>query len=197
MHRVTKYVAALAAVGVALALKYPITSLGADHPFLFLPAAVIVATWYGGRGPGVLATIVAAIGADVMFLPPAGLGATPGEVLALFALVGEGLLIVAITVGLHVARERAIDEAHEAERARRSAALALQMREELLRLWSQKLAGPLAHVLTSSQRAREALGRRDAADASAALDELTEDVGVLQRTAERWIESAAPGPSAS
>ena len=190
MYRVTKYLVAIVVVIVALALKYPFASFGSDHPFLFLPAAVILATWYGGRVPGVLATILAAVGSDILFLPPGGLGAAPEELVALVALVAEGLLIVAITVGLRSAHERAMREAAEAERARRSAALALQMREELLRLWTQKLAGPLAHVATSAERAREAVGSDDDA-ARGALDSLSEDVGLLQRTAERWIERGA------
>lgn len=196
MHRAAKYLAAVGVVIVALALKYPFASFGANHPFLFLPAAVIVAAWYGGRGPGVLATLLAAIGSDVLFLPPSGLDAAPGEILALFALVAEGLLIVAITVGLRSAHERAVRAATDAESARRSAALALQMREDLLRLWTQKLAGPLAHVLTSTERARESIGSDDAA-ARAALDALSEDVGLLQRTAERWIEGGTTGAERS
>lgn len=185
----TRYLIAIAIVLLALALKYPFTSLGTDHPFLFLPAAVVVAAWYGGRGPGIVATILAAIGSDILYLPPFGLGAAPGELIALFALVAEGLLIVFVTVALRSAHERALAAAAEAEVARRSAAVALQMREELLRLWTQKLAGPLAHVLTSTQRARDAVGT-DATAAREALDALSEDVGLLQRTAERWIEGA-------
>ncbi len=108
MHRVAKYLAAIAIVLLALALKYPFASLGADHPFLFLPAAVIVAAWYGGRGPGIVATVLAALGSDILYLPPFGLGAAPGELFALLALVGEGVVIVAITVGLRSgARARA------------------------------------------------------------------------------------------
>ncbi len=190
MHRVAKYLTAIAIVLLALALKYPFASLGTDHPFLFLPAAVVVAAWYGGRGPGIVATVLAALGSDMLYLPPFGLGAAPGELLALLALVAEGAVIVAITVGLRSAHARALREAQEAERARRSAAVALQMREELLRLWTQKLAGPLAHVLTSTQRARDAIDT-DATAVREALDSLSDDVGLLQRTAERWIEGAS------
>lgn len=189
MHRVTKYLSGIAIVLLALGLKYPFASLGADHPFLFLPAAVVVAAWYGGRGPGMLATLLAAVGSDVLFLPPSGLGAAPSELLALFALVAEGLLIVFVTVALRSAHERALAAAAEAEVARRSATVALQMREELLRLWTQKLAGPLAHVHTSTQRARDAIDT-DATAAREALDLLAGDVGLLQRTAEHWIEGA-------
>ena len=36
------YVVAVAAVGVAMAIKYVFSGLGADHPFVLLPAAVMV-----------------------------------------------------------------------------------------------------------------------------------------------------------
>src|SRR2546428_765490 len=93
MHRVPKYLMAVATVAIALALKYPFASLGEDHPFLLLPSAVIVSTWFGGRGPGLVATVLAAIGADALFLG-GGSGPTPGEGLALTVLVAEGVRIV-------------------------------------------------------------------------------------------------------
>ena len=191
MRGVARYVAAIVVVVAALALKYPFASLGDDHPFVLLPAAVILSTLYGGRGPGVLATVVSAIGADVLFLPPFGVGTT-GELIALAVLIAEGVLIVWVTDALRAARETAVREAGEAERARRSAAMALQMREELLQLWTQKLGGPLAHVLVTTQRCRESLGSGDAAGAMTALDGLQADVTLLQRTAESLIDKAEP-----
>ena len=193
MRRVASYVAAILVVVAALALKYPFASLGDDHPFVLLPAAVILSTWYGGRGPGVLATVVSAIGADVLFLPPFGVG-TPGELIALTVLIAEGVLIVWVTGALRAAREQAQRKAAEADNARRSAALALQMRDELMRLWTQKLSGPLAHVLVAVQRCRESVSSGDAGSAMTSLDALQADVSLLQRTAERWIEGQDPRP---
>lgn len=191
MQGATRYAVAALAVAAALGLKSSFASLGVDHPFLLLPAAVIVATWYGGRGPGILSTVLAGLGADVFFLSPFELETTPGEIVALIFMLAEGILIVWITDGLRHARERARHEADEADRARRSATLALQMREELMRLWTQKLAGPLAHVLVAAQQAREALRSGDAETATASLDALQDDVSLLQRTAERWTEGDA------
>ncbi len=191
MQRVTRYGVAVLAVVATLALKSPFTNLGVDHPFLLLPAGVIVATWYGGRGPGILATVLAGLGADALFLSPFAIETTPGEILALVVMVAEGLLIVWITDGLRRAREHARREAEEADRARRSAALALQMREELMRLWSQKLAGPLAHVVVASQHARDAVAADDTPGATASLDALHEDITLVQRTAERLLEGGS------
>src|SRR5437764_13536178 len=99
------YVVAVAAVGVAMAIKYVFSGLGADHPFVLLPAAVIVAAWYGGRGPGLLAAAVAAIGADILFLPPAGIGVLSDDLFALVALLAEAILIVVVTVSVRTVGE--------------------------------------------------------------------------------------------
>jgi K+-sensing histidine kinase KdpD len=197
MHRLTKYVVAVGLVGIALALKYPFESLGADHPFLLLPAAVIVATWYGGRGPGVTATILAAVAADVLFLPPFGLGTDAGEIIALAVLLAEGFLIVSITVALRRARERAAGEAAAADQARREAALALRMREELIDLWTRKARGPISELAASLWEARDALRDHDHPRTTAALARIEADLGLLERTTEHWDlrDEEIPSPS--
>ncbi len=196
VQRAMTYLVAVLAVVATVGLKFAFRSLGADHPFLLLPAAVIVATWFGGRGPGLLATALAALGTDLLFLSPFAFETSPGEIVAIVFMLAEGVLIVWITDGLRAARERARSEADEADRAHRSASLALEMREELLRLWSQKLAGPLAHVLVSLQRAREAVRTGDLESAAAALDALDDDVSLLQRTADRVTEGSASAATA-
>ena len=64
------YGAALLAVGLAFACTYLMVPL-AERPQLFLLlAAVVVSAWYGGLGPGVLATGVAVVGHLAFFEPP-------------------------------------------------------------------------------------------------------------------------------
>src|SRR2546430_1949000 len=119
------YGVAVAAVALALGIKYVFSGLGEDHPFLLLPAAVIVAAWYGGRGPGLLAAVIAAIGADILFLPPAGIGVPSDDLFPLVALLAEAVLIVEVTVRLQKNREFARREAASAHLARREASLGL------------------------------------------------------------------------
>src|SRR2546427_9242544 len=69
--RADRFGVAVAAVALALAIKVLFSGLGADHPFVLLPAAVIVSAWYGGRGPGLLAALIAAVGGATLLLPPA------------------------------------------------------------------------------------------------------------------------------
>jgi signal transduction histidine kinase len=186
------YGVAVAAVALALGIKYLVDELGTDHPFVLLPAAVVVAAWYGGRGPGLLAAVMAAVGADVLFLPPAGFGVLRDDIFPLVALVAEAVLIVEITVRLRRTRELARREATSAEQARREASFGLQMREELLTFLSTKLRGPLTGMVDALIAARSAIERGDNAQAMAALDGLAGDVRVLQRTTEHWVAEADP-----
>jgi K+-sensing histidine kinase KdpD len=196
MHRDARflvgYAVAIAAVAVAMAIKYLFSGLGQDHPFLLLPASVIVAAWYGGRGPGLLAAAVAAIGADILFLPPAGIGVLSDDLFALVALLAEAIFIVEITVRLRKARELARSEAASAEQARREASFGLHVREELLTFLSTKLNRPLIGMVDGLISARSAVERGETTHAMAALDNLATDVRVLQRTTEHWVAEADP-----
>src|SRR5256885_10004073 len=111
MRVLISYGVAIAVVAAALAVKYLFSDLGSDHPFLLLPAAVIVAAWYGGRGPGLLAAVIAAIGADLLFFPPAGIGVLAHDLFPLVAPLAEAILIVQITVRLQKTPETARIEA--------------------------------------------------------------------------------------
>ena len=188
------YVVAVAAVGVAMAIKYVFSGLGADHPFVLLPAAVTVGAWYGGRGPGLLAAAVAAIGADILFLPPAGIGVLSDDLFALVALLAEAILIVEITVRLRKTRELARREAASAKLAHREASLGLRMREELLTFLSTKLHGPLTGMVDGLIAARSAVERGESAKAMTALDSLAGEVRLLQRTTAHWVAEAGPKP---
>lgn len=67
------YVVALLAVGAALGLRAALDPwLGARVPYITLFGAVIVAAWYGGAGPALLAAATAWIAAQMMFVEPRG-----------------------------------------------------------------------------------------------------------------------------
>ena len=87
-----------------------------QSPFLLLSAAVMVAAWFGGLGPGLLATALATAAGDYFFWSPFGsftgpnLNALP---LALFAL--QGVLISALAQALRSATTRAESSVLEAK----------------------------------------------------------------------------------
>src|SRR5438445_280682 len=102
--------------------------------------------------------------------------------------IAENILIVEITVRLRAAQERAGAEAAEAQKARTEASFALQMREELLTFWSQRLRGPFGDLSSRLARVRHAVESNDRAGTISALDDLAKDVTAVQRTAEHWID---------
>jgi K+-sensing histidine kinase KdpD len=195
-HAPVSYLVSVAAVATALLLKFLLTGLGTDHPFVLLSAAVVVAAWYGGRGPGLLAAALTAIGADILFLGPAGLGSPTADLLGLLGQLVEAVLIVEITVRLGEANARASDEAQAANAARRELSLALRLRDELLAFWSEKLHGPLAHLVFGLRAARVAVAEDNKAQALRALDGLVDEIQEVQRTADRWVDHQRLGGQA-
>src|SRR6185503_7807921 len=92
---ITRYAVAVAAVVAAVGLRLLLQPLlGASVPYLqFLPATLLAA-WYGGFGPGALATALAAVIAMELYLPPAGLAVgDAGDGLSLSMFVATGLAI--------------------------------------------------------------------------------------------------------
>src|SRR2546423_2036886 len=93
-----RYAVGLAAVAVALLLRWLLWPfLGPELPFLFLWPAVMAAAWYGGLGPGLLATALATLAEDFFLIRPGGIGnGRPAEVagVALFGLLGSLLSVL-------------------------------------------------------------------------------------------------------
>lgn len=65
-----KYAVAVGAVLVAFGLRYGIYGTLSDRiPFGFFTMATLIAAWYGGLGPGMLAAIAGLLIGDYFFLP--------------------------------------------------------------------------------------------------------------------------------
>src|ERR687883_522 len=68
-----RYGIATLAVAAVILLKLLLDPLITEQsPFLLMAGAVMVGAWFGGLGPGVLATALATLVADYFFLPPKG-----------------------------------------------------------------------------------------------------------------------------
>ena len=114
-----RYGVGVASVALALGLKQLLNPLMTQHsPFLLLAGAVMVAAWFGGLGPGLLATALGAISADYLFLSPVGsfTGLAGKGTLPLFLFVLQGVLITSLAHALDLARQRAEASALEALR---------------------------------------------------------------------------------
>jgi PAS domain S-box-containing protein len=104
-----RYGGAVLAVALVLLLKVLLDPLIVQEtPFLLVFAAVIFSAWYGGLGPGLLATILAGFATDYFFLTPRGTFSDLSiDSLPLLLYTLEGLLINWVVVGLRSAKQRA------------------------------------------------------------------------------------------
>src|SRR5882672_5817399 len=110
------YGTALLAVGLAFACTYLAVPLAERAQLFLLLAAVVVSSWYGGLGPGLLATAVAVVGHAALIKAPSGDDLVR---ILLFVLVGGA--ISALAAGRRRAEDRARAGARE-QAARRDAA---------------------------------------------------------------------------
>jgi PAS domain S-box-containing protein len=127
-----RYSVAVMAVGAALGIKLLLDPLTVqDTPFLLVFGAIIVSAWYGGLGPGLLATFISAIATDYFFLYPRGiLTGFSVEGIDVLAFVLEGVLVSVLTSSLRSARDQARRSTLEA----RSHEESLRESEERFRL---------------------------------------------------------------
>jgi signal transduction histidine kinase len=108
-----RYGAAVIVTGLALVLQellYRWFKVGSNAtPFLVFFGAVMVAVWFGGTGPGLLATTLSAMLSWYLFLYPQNSLAIDsfGQGLRLVIFVSEGVLISSLLGAMHSARRRA------------------------------------------------------------------------------------------
>jgi signal transduction histidine kinase len=114
---VLRYAVAIGACAAAIAVKASPLPIGRETPFLFLLAPIVLAAWYGGRGPGLVALALMAIGADYLFLPPYGsLRLRPSAALQLAAFLTEAALVCGVTLSTRGAHARAVAAALQSKR---------------------------------------------------------------------------------
>src|SRR5215210_9065111 len=132
-------------VGLVLLLKMLLDPLtGEESPFLVFFGAVMVGAWFGGLGPGLLATALAALTADYFFLSPTysllieDLG--QGLNFVLFVLEGAflSLLVATMRSARRQSEARTLQSRRDQEDLRRS--------EERFRATFEQAAVGIAHV---------------------------------------------------
>jgi signal transduction histidine kinase/PAS domain-containing protein len=127
------YTGAALIVALAWALQSALWPFTSSCPLLFFYAAVMLAAWWGGWGPGLLATGLSILAADYYFLPPLhSFHASLADLLTLGIFGLLSLLVIRLNVALRrtsaerarlLERERAAHGEAEAERARLHALL--------------------------------------------------------------------------
>lgn len=79
---------------IALALSAAFWNFLKDTPFLFFIAAVVLSSWYGGLGPGLLSGVLAILLSDYFLLEPLYVIFTNGSELLQFATFGFVALLI-------------------------------------------------------------------------------------------------------
>ncbi|CAN5755091.1 hypothetical protein BH23GEM5_BH23GEM5_07390 [soil metagenome] len=133
MPRSARYGSALLAVAVAFGVRWMLAPLlGGQNPLMVFVLAVVVAAWYGGFGPGMLATALSGLASAHFFIEPVRslwIAETPDQVRLVLFLLG-GWLISALSSALHEARYDALSRAENAERLNRELEAANRAAEE-------------------------------------------------------------------
>lgn len=112
-----RYAVAIGVVVVAFTLRYGLYgTLDSRLPFAFFIPATIIAAWFGGLGPGLLAALAGLLLGDYFFLPPHESGSPMSEAvrtgIGLYAM--NAALIVLLFWHLHARLQEREDELRKA-----------------------------------------------------------------------------------
>jgi signal transduction histidine kinase len=158
-HPLLRYAAAPVTVGLAVALKFLLVPLvEQDTPFLLFSSAVLLTAWYGGLGPGLVATALAGLASNFFFIVPFYRLelAHPADRFRLAVFVVEGAFISALAAALHAAKRAADDNARLARALRRRV---LDVAEHEMRRIGRDLHDGLGQLLTGTAFMSRALAK--------------------------------------
>jgi signal transduction histidine kinase len=180
-----RYAAAFVCVGIALALKLMLVQyVTQEVPFVLFFGAVMAAAAFGGLGPGLLATAVAAVCDLYFFTKPYGhfeLSTFSERVrLALFLI--EGVFISLICAGLKSAKRRADENAAAARQLERKI---LEISEAEQRRIGHDLHDGLGQHLTGIALIMQRLGKRLTSAGQKDAEEAMK-VSEMAKTAVEW-----------
>jgi len=138
---------------IALVLLTRCLLLGGEMPFLLLWPAVMVCAWFGGFGPGLLATFLSAfITACLYFEPPHWFSLTKPEDwtgMALFVLLGSALSLLCEM--LRRTRQKVEHYAKDLQRRAEELVEADCRKDEFLAMLAHELRNPLAPIQNAVQ----------------------------------------------
>src|SRR5262245_27107515 len=159
-----RYFIAIAATAVAFTARFLLKSaLGNVAPLLTFSLSVVVSAWYGGLGPGLLATALSLILGDYFFIAE-----SVAERIEEIIFLGIGISISILSqarLSLEVKRQQLLASEQD---ARRAAEDANRLKDEFLSTVSHELRTPLTAISGWALMLRA--GRLDAAQSARALE---------------------------
>jgi signal transduction histidine kinase/CheY-like chemotaxis protein len=166
-----RYFVSIAATAVAFTARFLLkSSLGNVAPLLMFTLSVMVSAWYGGLGPGLLATALSLLLGDYFFIAE-----SVAERIEEVLFLGIGISISILSqarLSLLAKRQQLLaseqDARRTAEDARRVAEGANRLKDEFLSTVSHELRTPLTAIKGWALMLRA--GRLDAAQADLALE---------------------------
>jgi K+-sensing histidine kinase KdpD len=85
-----RYTAPVALVAAALVLRSVLDPWLQNVAYLQFFSAILIAAWYGGLGPGVVATTASVLAAMYFLLPPEGIAIVASDIVSLALFVATG-----------------------------------------------------------------------------------------------------------
>ena len=178
----------LAVLGVALTLGAKLLLdplVGRDAPFLLFLVPVTVSAWYGGLGPGLLATAAAVLVSDYFFMAPVRsvFVGEPAALLRVVAFALEGTFVAVVGASLRRARQRAEANTREARalEAERTRLLGVEQTARAHAAFVAEASRILASALDAGTSLRSIADLAVSEFADLAVAELLADDGTIIR----------------
>src|SRR5215203_1277399 len=191
-----RYGVAALAVGMAFLIKLLVDPLIVQEtPFLLIFGAIMISAWYGGLGPGLLATVAAGLATDYFFLQPtSSFSGFSLETVPLLVFFLEGTLVCLLVEALRAARSRAEGSTLEAERQRehlRRSEEYFRSLVESMRNYAIFMLDPQGHVASWNAGAERLQGYRAGEIVGEHFSVFFTEEDAKKGTPEKHLEAAA------
>jgi signal transduction histidine kinase len=170
-QRIQAYGIALVATALAVLVRDLLTPLwGFLFPFITFHPAVMIASWYGGLGPGLFATSLATFLSLHLYMSPAHPGRLPfPDALALFIFALINMLIAGLCEKLHQAVRNAETDAALLKQSEEQMREAEKRKDEFLAMLGHELRNPLNNLNSSMYLLRSRSNEEDVRELSIKL----------------------------
>ncbi len=161
---------AVAMVGAALVLTRVLQSSVAITGYIFFYAAVVAASWFGGRWPGVLAVVLSTLAVEYYFMPPIHSFAVRRESLPVFIEFAASSVVISWFSSWRKAAEAALT------RARNELQMRVEERTAELRHSNEQLVAEIAERQRAEEAYREAQAELSRVSRMSALGNLAASI---------------------